>query len=201
MNGYLVVINGKPKGPYSLEEMKQLSITPGTFVRKQGMDDFKEAHAVEELRELLGFSYLKTAPQYFAGFDQRLLATAIDHFMILAIYTMLILLSFLFITGKDERLMAFLAPMPLIFLAKLVYGSWAEGSARQATIGKKLLSIKVTDLEGSPIGFGQALGRNFAKVLSVIPLFFGYLYSFLNRKNQCWHDIAARTLVIKDRLL
>ncbi|RYE37816.1 MAG: RDD family protein, partial [Sphingobacteriales bacterium] len=35
----------------------------------------------------------------------------------------------------------------------------------------------------------------------VIPVFFGYFYSFLNKKNQCWHDISANTLVIKDRLI
>jgi len=34
-----------------------------------------------------------------------------------------------------------------------------------------------------------------------VPVFFGYLYSFLNKKNQCWHDIAADALVIKDRLI
>ncbi|WP_129716384.1 RDD family protein [Pedobacter sp. SYP-B3415] len=201
MDGYLVVIGGKPQGPYSLEQIKQMSISPGTFVRKQGMDDFKEAHAVEELRELLGFKFKKTAPQYFAGFDQRLLASAIDHFMIFVIYTMLVLVSFLFVTGKDERLIVFLAPLPVIFIVKLIYGSFAESSPGQGTVGKRLVNIKVTGLDGSPIGFNQALGRNFAKVLSVIPLFFGYLYSFFNRKNQCWHDIAANTLVIKDRLL
>jgi len=32
-------------------------------------------------------------------------------------------------------------------------------------------------------------------------VFFGYLYSFLNKKQQCWHDIAANTLVVKDRLI
>ena len=71
----------------------------------------------------------------------------------------------------------------------------------QATIGKKLLNIKVTDLEGGRVSFGMSLVRNFSKILSVIPVFFGYLYSFLNKKNQCWHDIAASTLVIKDRLI
>ena len=72
---YTVVINGKPQGPYNLSELKDLNITANTFIRKPGMDDYKEAHAIPELRELLGFSYQKTAPQYFAAFDQRLLAS------------------------------------------------------------------------------------------------------------------------------
>lgn len=198
---YTVVINGKPQGPYSLTELKNLSIKPNTFVRKPGMDDYKEAHAMPELRELLGFTYQKTAPQYFASFDQRLLATAIDHFLIFILYSVIILISFAFIEGKDERIMAFVAPLPAIFIFKLIYGSIVEASAQQATIGKNLLHIKVTDLEGTRVSFGRSLIRNFSKILSLIPAFFGYLYSFLNRKNQCWHDIAANTLVIKDRLI
>lgn len=165
------------------------------------MDDYKEAHAMEELRELLGFTFQKTAPQYFAAFDQRLLASAIDHFLIFIVYSLIILASFAFIEGKDQRIMAFLVPLPAIVIFKLIYGSFAEASAKQATIGKKLINIKVTDLDGSRISIGRSLIRNFSKILSVIPVFFGYLYSFLNKKNQCWHDVAANTLVIKDRLI
>ncbi|MGA9650353.1 RDD family protein [Pedobacter sp.] len=200
-NLYTVVINGKPQGPYSLSELNDLDIKPNTFIRKPGMDDYKEAHAIPELRELLGFSYQKTAPQYFASFDLRLLASVIDHFLIFLVFCAIILFSFIFVEGKDLRIMAFLIPLPSIFLVKLIYGSIAESTKKQATIGKRLVNIKVTDLEGSPISLGKSLGRNFAKIFSVIPVFFGYFYSFLNKKNQCWHDIAADTLVIKDRLI
>lgn len=198
---YTVVINGKPTGPYSLSELNALSISPNTFIRKPGMDDYKEAHAIPELRELLGFKFQKTAPQYFAAFDQRLLASVIDHFLIVIVYSVIILTSYIYIQEKQERIMAFLVPFPLVFLIKLIYASFAEASKSQATIGKKLLNIKVADLEGSRISIGISFVRNFSKILSVIPFFFGYLYSFLNKKNQCWHDIAANTLVIKDRLI
>jgi uncharacterized RDD family membrane protein YckC len=198
---YTVVMNGKPQGPYSLSQLADLNITPNTFIRKPGMDDYKEAHAISELRELLGFKYQKTAPQYFAAFDQRLLASVIDHFIIFGFYTIIILTSYIFIQGKDERISAFLIPFPVIFIVKLIYGIFAEASAAQATIGKRMLNIKVTDLEGTRISFGRSLSRNLSKIMSVIPVFFGYLYSFLNKKNQCWHDITADTLVIKDRLI
>ncbi|TCD10286.1 RDD family protein [Pedobacter frigidisoli] len=201
LDQYTVVINGKPQGPYSLSELADLNIKPNTFIRKPGMDDYKEAHAIAELRELLGFSYQKTAPQYFAAFDQRLLASVIDHFIIFGFYTVIILISYIFIVDKNERIMAFLVPFPIIFMVKLIYGSFAEASVNQATVGKKILGIKVTDLEGTRISIGVSFIRNFSKILSVLPVFFGYLYSFLNKKNQCWHDIAANTLVIKDRLI
>lgn len=198
---YTVVINGKPTGPYPLDVLKTLEILPGTFVRKPGMDDYKEAHEFPELRELLGFTYRKTAPQYFASFDQRLLASVIDYFIITMGYAVLILLTFIFISEKTERIAAIVMGLPLIPLAKFIYSSIAEASAKQATLGKSLLNIRVTDMEGNRISLGNAYGRNAAKILSVLPVFFGYLYSFLNRKQQCFHDLIAETLVVKERLI
>ncbi|MES2652749.1 MAG: RDD family protein [Bacteroidota bacterium] len=198
---YTVVINGKPEGPYEFEQLKALAIKPGTFVRKPGMDDYKEAHEFEELRELFGFRYQQTAPQYFASFDQRLLASIIDYFFIVLAYVIVILFSFAFIEGKAQRLLVGVSFLPLIPIAKFVYGSFAEASVKQATIGKRLLDIKVTDMMGERIDLGVSFGRNLAKAISVAPLFFGYLYSFLNKKQQCWHDIIANTLVVKQRLI
>ncbi|TDQ08740.1 RDD family protein [Pedobacter metabolipauper] len=198
---YTVVINGKPEGPYQLEQLKALNIRPGTFIRKPGMDDYKEAHEFAELRELLGFTYQRTAPQYFASFDQRLLASVIDYFFITIAFVLLALLSFLIIEGQNERIMAIVAGLPVIPIVKLIYSSIAEAGKKQATAGKALMNIKVTDLAGNPVTLGNSFGRNFAKALSAAPFFLGYLYSFLNKKQQCFHDIVANTLVIKDRLI
>jgi uncharacterized RDD family membrane protein YckC len=198
---YTVVVNGKPEGPYDLDSLVKMNILPGTFLRKPGMDDYKEAHEFPELRALFGFSYEQTAPQYFASFDQRLLASVIDYFILLLVYIFLLLFGFIFIESKEERITVGVLLLPLIPLLKFIYGVIAECSAGQGTIGKRLLNIKVTDLKGLKISFATAFTRNIAKVFSVLPLFFGYLYSFLNKKQQCWHDIAANTLVIKDRLI
>lgn len=198
---YTVVINGKPAGPYSLAQLKTMIILPGTFVRKPGMDDYKEAHEFEELRALFGFSYEQTAPQYFASFDQRLLASVIDYFIITLLYIFLLLIAFLFVHTKEEKIMTGISFLPSIPILKYLYGSFADASVHQGTAGKRLLNIKVTDLKGSRIPLNTALLRNTAKILSVLPVFFGYLYIFLNKKQQTWHDIAANTLVIKDRLI
>lgn len=178
-----------------------MAITAGTFVRKPGMDDYKEAHEFPELRALFGFNYEQTAPQYFASFDQRLLASMIDYFILLLLYIALILISFIFISDKGQKITIALLLLPFVPLFKFLYGVFADASVKQGTIGKRLLNIKVTDSMGNRISLSRSLIRNGAKILSVIPLFFGYLYSFLNKKQQCWHDVAADTLVIKDRLI
>jgi uncharacterized RDD family membrane protein YckC len=97
--------------------------------------------------------------------------------------------------------MVSLAGLPFIAVAKFIYSSIAEASDKQATVGKRLLNIKVTDLGGNRISLSNAYGRNAAKILSTAPFFLGYLYSFLNKKQQCFHDLTADTLVIKDRLI
>lgn len=198
---YTVVFNGKPQGPYTLEQLAALKIQPGTFIRKPGMDDYKEAHEFPELRALLGFAFQHTAPQYFASFDQRLLASFIDFFFIILAYIGIMLLCFMSVTLKEERILLFVSFSPVVLVAKFLYGVFADSSTSEGTIGKRLLSIKVTDLNGNRISLKRSFIRNAAKILSVIPLFFGYLYIFLNKKNQSWHDIAANTLVIKDRLI
>ncbi|MET4140500.1 RDD family protein [Pedobacter sp. UYP1] len=200
-SNYIIVVNGKPEGPYDFEQLKHMSIVAGTFVRKPGMDDYKEAHEFPELRALFGFSYEQTAPQYFASFDQRLLAAVIDYFILFLVYIVMVLCCFVFVTGQEERISFALLLLPLIPVFKFIYGVFAEASAKQGTIGKRLLSIKVTDMRGARVSIGLSFLRNLGKVLSVAPLFFGYLYSFLNKKQQCFHDVAAGTLVIKDRLI
>jgi uncharacterized RDD family membrane protein YckC len=44
------------------------------------------------------------------------------------------------------------------------------------------------------------VGRNLAKIFSVLTFFIGYLLSFFNKEQQCLHDMIAGTLVMKDRL-
>lgn len=198
---YIVVVNGKPEGPYQLEQLKSLQIETGTFLRKPGMDDYKEAHEFPELRALLGFEYQQTAPQYFASFDQRLLAAVIDYFFITLVYVLLVLLSFLIVEEKSQRIVLSISMLSLIPLARLVYSSFAESSEKQATFGKRLLNIKVTDLKGNRLSFGNAFSRNLAKVLSAATFFVGYLYIFLNKNQQALHDVMVNTLVIKDRLI
>lgn len=198
---YTIVIKGKPQGPYTLEQLKTMEIFPDTFVRKPGMDDYKEAHELEELRELLGFYAPKHTPQYFASFDQRLMAWAIDYFLIVVVYAIVLAIAVLFIEDKQTRIALVSAFFTLVPFTKFVYCSIADASKTQGSIGKKLMDIKVTNEFGQRLTFGAALLRNVAKIISNFTFGFGYLYCFLNKKQQCLHDVIVGTLVIKERLL
>jgi len=200
-NTYLLVINGKPEGPFGLEQLKGLNIKPGDFLKTGDMDDFKEAHEIAELRELLGFNRQALIPQYFAGFDQRLLASALDWFFVSGACIIITFAASLFIDDKTSRIAIAFSLLIVIPIVNLIYHIIMEGSAKQGTYGKQLLKIKVCDLQGYPLRFAHAAGRNLAKALSVSPLFIGYLFSFFNKQQQCLHDMIAGTLVMKDRLI
>lgn len=83
-----------------------------------------------------------------------------------------------------------------IILNWLYYASF-ESSQRQATPGKMLLGLVVTDLEGRRISFGRATGRHFAEYLSALTCLVGYIMAAFTEKKQALHDMIASTLVIK----
>ena len=198
---YLLVINGKPEGPFTIDELIQRKIKLTDFVRSSTMDDYKEAHEVEQLRGLLGFSKQHLAPQYFAGFDQRWMASALDWFMVSLIVIFFGVIALLFTSDKSTQFIMALSVLGVIPIVNFIYHVVMEASPKQGTYGKQILKIKVTDLHGERIGLAQSLGRNLAKILSALTLFLGYLYSFFNSRQQCLHDVVAGTLVVKDRLI
>lgn len=197
---YTLVVNGKPAGPFSIEELKSHQVKPDDFLRIPGMDDYKEAHEFPELRALFGFAKQYTIPQYFAGFDLRLLACVLDWFIIIGIIAVLDLILILILDQRALTISVLLTSVVIIPLLKFVYQVYLEYH-QQATLGKKMINIRVTNLHGLKPSFNQILVRNLSKIISTGLFFFGYLYSFLNKKQQCLHDVMADTLVIKDRLV
>jgi uncharacterized RDD family membrane protein YckC len=90
---------------------------------------------------------------------------------------------------------------PIVRLLQII-GGWLyfalmESSARQATLGKMALGLRVTDEQGRRIGFGRATGRYFAKIISALILFIGFIMAGFTTRKQALHDMIAGTLVVK----
>jgi uncharacterized RDD family membrane protein YckC len=124
---------------------------------------------------------------HYAGFWDRFGAAFIDGLILLIPE-----FAVEYIMGTDGT-QSFLFNLVLNWL----YFSLQESGAAQATIGKKALGLKVTNLSGDRISFGQATGRFFGKYLSAIILFIGYLMMLWDEKKQTLHDKMAGTLVLK----
>jgi uncharacterized RDD family membrane protein YckC len=71
-----------------------------------------------------------------------------------------------------------------------------ESSSKQGTFGKLLLGIKITNLEGGRISFGNALWRNFGKIFSLLTIGIGYAMAGYTKKKQTFHDMIANCLVV-----
>ena len=198
---YYLVKNGKPHGPLSFEELRAMDLVGTDFIKQDGWDDYKELREIPELCEQLGIKFERAAPQYFATLDVRLLAAAIDYFFAFIIYCIFALAILIKAENKQEQLSLLVFGLALIPAIKFIINVISEGSSRNASPGKLLLQIKVTDEKGNPIGFGRALWRNVAKITCVLTLGIGYLTGFFDRRQQCFHDKLAKTLVIKGRLL
>jgi uncharacterized RDD family membrane protein YckC len=87
-----------------------------------------------------------------------------------------------------------------VTIIALLFGSWLyeafmESSSYQATLGKMICGLKVTDLNGNRISFERATGRHFAKWLSSMILGIGYIMVGFTGRKQGLHDLLAGTLV------
>ncbi len=90
----------------------------------------------------------------------------------------------------------------LLFEGCALFGLWLyfailESSAWQGTVGKKVLGLRVTDLDGNRISFGRATGRFFAKLVSNFTFMIGYIMAGFTAKKQALHDMIAGCLVTK----
>ena len=146
----------------------------------------------------------------YALFLARAVAYFIDLFILSAILTLLTylgVLSFFGIAYDISRLgdasssltnnrgyMLFSLLLGIAYYASLQSSKW------QATIGKKLLKIKVTTMEGRRIGFIRATVR-YIVMFGLSSIFFiGYLLALFTQRRQALHDLIARTVVVKDTL-
>lgn len=71
-----------------------------------------------------------------------------------------------------------------------------------ATPGKFLLGLRVLDANTlEKITLKQATKRFFAFILSVVPLFLGFIWAHFNKRCQTWYDKIAGTVVVTSRSL
>ena len=151
----------------------------------------------------------------YAGFWVRFLAFLIDG-AVMGIGFVLILIPLIFLTGlggivgevhpnEDMNDVGIFMLFGLLFLAATVSLLWTwlyhalmESSEWQATVGKRLLGLVVTDMAGQRVSFGRATGRHFAKIVTnMVPAFIGYIMAGFTERKQALHDMLAGCLVLR----
>jgi uncharacterized RDD family membrane protein YckC len=84
----------------------------------------------------------------------------------------------------------------VIIVIPWLYYAGFESSRSQATPGKLLMRIVVTDLDGNKPSFARVTLRHFAKFISTLVIFLGFLMIGLTNKRQGLHDKIAGCLVL-----
>jgi len=128
----------------------------------------------------------------YAGFWRRFVAFAIDQALIVFAALLIVKIGFGDISNPNP------AAYGLVTILGWLYFAGMESSGRQDTLGKRVMGIIVTDMNGHKISFGRATGRFFAKFISSL-LLIGYVMAGFTKKKQALHDLMASCIVISDR--
>jgi len=150
----------------------------------------------------------------YAGFWWRVLAYLLDS-LIINIVSGIIVLPFILVFGLslfglvtegacDESLWAVLVGYVagivvlslILWVVQWLYFALMESSRHQATLGKMVCGIIVTDLNGQRICFARATGRHFGKILSGMIFMIGFIMAGFTEKKQALHDMLAGCLVV-----
>ncbi len=139
----------------------------------------------------------------YAGFWNRFVAAVRDGILFSLAYQVIER----FFTGRVNPTDPFTTTI-FEFLAGVIipwlYGALMESSKLQATIGKRLIGICVTDFEGNRISFLRATGRHFGKYVSGFILGIGFLMAAFAAEKQALRDLwqvasSSRNLAHLDR--
>ena len=129
----------------------------------------------------------------YAGFWLRAGAIIIDF---IGLFIVNFIISFVLVTILGQRAGGALGNIVSI-VTNWLYFAYMESSPNQATFGKMVVGLRVTDLNGNRIGFGQATGRHFGKIVSGFILAIGFIMAGFTERKQALHDLMASTLVLK----
>lgn len=128
----------------------------------------------------------------YAGFWRRVFAYILD-WIIFSIVWGCILFPF---DGKILSPLAF-ALLFLVFLTLwFFYFVYSEASFWQATLGKRIVGIKVVDMHGYRISILRSAGRNVSIALSFITFCIGFLMCLWTKREQCLHDMTSGCLIV-----
>ena len=133
----------------------------------------------------------------YAGFLKRFAAAIIDGVLLMAVSVVIgavmgLIYGATTVTSEGVSILGNVVGA----LVGWLYYATMESSAKQGTLGKLALGIKVADLSGNQISFGRATGRHFGKLISTIFLLIGFLMVAFTSRKQALHDIMAGCLVV-----
>jgi uncharacterized RDD family membrane protein YckC len=87
----------------------------------------------------------------------------------------------------------------LVYIPWFIYFGLMESGPWQATVGKRLLGLKVICARGDRLSRSQAFKRALCKPASLWPLLIGIFAIALSSKKTAFHDKLCSTLVVREK--
>ncbi len=144
----------------------------------------------------------------YSSFLERFYAFIIDILIIFGVWVLILIIGdyFVLLMGNTDIYYVMLDYWNeimrwLFFAISGLYYATFESSKWQATIGKKVMEIKLISQNGKRITLVQSIMRYLTKILSLLGLGFGIWAIFFDPKKQAFHDKLASTLVVANDLL
>ncbi len=131
-----------------------------------------------------------------AGFWLRTAAFAVDWMLMVWFLVLVNFIGKLDVFGLDAKAENIAFVETVIFL---LYWILMDASKKQGSLGKMVMKLKVTNLDGSRISLITSLLRTFGKVISIIIGIVGILFIVVGvtPRKQGLHDMIAQTLVVR----
>jgi len=82
--------------------------------------------------------------------------------------------------------------LPLLLLYHVGFWTW-----KQTTVGGIICQLRLVRVDGTPLGFADALVRALSSIFSLAVLGIGVLWILRDPDHQAWHDKIAGTFVVK----
>ena len=141
-----------------------------------------------------------------AGIGSRFVALLVDYLIWVAAVLVLLVIFSIFLPGigassKPSAQWAAAIGIFILFLLQWGYFTLFEAFWNGRTPGKRVARIRVIQRSGRAIGLFESMARNLVRYVDQLPFFYavGVIVIFVTRQHQRLGDLAAGTLVVRDR--
>ena len=133
-----------------------------------------------------------------ASLRLRLAAAGYDLLPLIGLWFVAVVLALAVTGGQlDTHVLAgklLVQGFALVLSAAYFVVSWSRGGQ---TIGMRAWRLRLTDASGARVRWAQGLLRFVVALVSVAALGAGFWWTLVDARRRTWHDIAARTLVVR----
>lgn len=85
----------------------------------------------------------------------------------------------------------------LLLVLIWLYYALMESSPWQASLGKRIMGLKVVDKRGRRLTFGKATKRLLSRLITNFTFYFGFFSAAFDKQNKTLHDRLSKSLVVE----